>query len=94
MGINLDKKFKIWWDNACGNLGVQGVGLYGGAKLSIATVFGELLTPEEIKRGGTGSRTNKAFDRYFQPLKMEKLKVREAIKVLKNKVVSEKNLAR
>ena len=43
----------------------------------------EKVTPEEIKRGGTGSRTNKAFDRYFQPQRQEKLKVKNAITVLK-----------
>ncbi|GAB6908673.1 conserved hypothetical protein [Desulfosarcina cetonica] len=59
------KYFKVWWDKACKGLGVQGVGLYGGTKHTVATALGQLLTPKEKKRGGTGSRTNKAFDRYF-----------------------------
>ena len=43
--------------------GVEGVGLYGGTKHTVATALGQLLSPEEIKRGGTGSKTNKAFDK-------------------------------
>ena len=48
------KYFKKWWDKACENLGIKGVDLYGGTKHSTATALGELHTPEEIKRGGTG----------------------------------------
>lgn len=77
------KYFKVWWDKACKSLGVEGVGLYSGTKHTVATALGQILTPEEIKRGGTGSRTNKAFDRYFQPQKQEKLKVKDAISALK-----------
>ena len=77
------KYFKVWWDKACKNIGVEGVGLYGGTKHTVATALGSILTPEEIKRGGTGSRTNKAFDRYFQPQRQEKLKVKGAIRMLK-----------
>ena len=86
------KYFKRWWDKACKNIGVEGVGLYGGTKHTIATALGQVLTPEEIKRGGTGSRTNKAFDRYFQPLRQEKIKVKNAIKGLKE--ASDKMLKR
>jgi integrase len=77
------KYFKTWWDRACKNLGVEGVGLYGGTKHTVATALGQLLSPEEIKRGGTGSKTNKAFDRYFQPQKHEQVRVITAIKQLK-----------
>ena len=77
------KYFKKWWDRACKNLGVKDVGLYGGTKHTVATALGRLLSPEEIKRGGTGSKTNKAFDRYFQPQRREKLKVKSAIWMLK-----------
>jgi len=79
------KYFKKWWDRACTNLGIQGVDLYGGTKHSTATALGELLTPEEIKRGGTGSATNKAFERYFQPRRTESLKVTSAIRQLQKK---------
>ena len=79
------KYFKKWWDKACANLGIEGVDLYGGTKHSTATALGELLTPEQIKRGGTGSATNKAFERYFQPRRTESLKVTSAIRQLRKK---------
>ena len=79
------KYFKKWWDKACANLGIEGVDLYGGTKHSTATALGELLTPEQIKRGGTGSATNKAFERYFQPRRTESLKVTSAIRQLQKK---------
>jgi hypothetical protein len=40
---------------------------------------------EEIKRGGTGSATNKAFERYFQPRRAEYVKVVSTTKELQNK---------
>ena len=79
------KYFKKWWDKACTNLGIEGVDLYGGTKHSTATALGQLLTPEQIKRGGTGSATNKAFERYFQPRRTESVKVTSAIKQLRKK---------
>jgi hypothetical protein len=51
--------------------------------------LGELLTPEQIKRGGTGSATNKAFERYFQPMRTESLKVTAAVKQLHKKKAGE-----
>jgi hypothetical protein len=79
------KYFKKWWDKACKNLGIKGVDLYGGTKHSTATALGEFLTPEEIKRGGTGSSTNRAFERYFQPRRNESAKVVSTIKELQKK---------
>jgi integrase len=79
------KYFKKWWDKACDNIGVKGVDLYGGTKHSTATALGEFLTPEEIKRGGTGSATNKAFERYFQPRRTESVRVVYTIKELQKK---------
>ena len=79
------KYFKKWWDKACANLGIEGVDLYGGTKHSTATALGEILTPEQIKRGGTGSATNKAFERYFQPRRNESQKVTSAIRKLQKK---------
>jgi hypothetical protein len=58
---------------------------YGGTRHSTATALGQLLTPEQIKRGGTGSATNKAFERYFQPRRTESLEVTSAIKQLRKK---------
>ena len=56
-------------------------------KHSTATALGEFLTPEQIKRGGTGSATNKAFERYFQPRRTESTKVVSTIKELQKKQV-------
>jgi len=47
--------------------------------------LGDSLTPEQIKRGGTGSATNKAFERYFQPRRTESETVVSAIKKLQKK---------
>ncbi len=79
------KYFKKWWDKACENLGIKGVDLYGGTKHSTATALGASLTPEQIKRGGTGSATNKAFERYFQPRRAESEIVVSEIKQLQRK---------
>ena len=86
MGVQFGPKyFKKWWDKACDNLGVKGVDLYGGTRHSTATALGEFLTPEQIKRGGTGSATNKAFERYFQPRKTESVQVVSTIKEMQRK---------
>jgi hypothetical protein len=53
--------------------------------MTTLTSLGELLTQEEIKRGGTGSATNKAFERYFQPRRTESLKVTSAVRQLQRK---------
>jgi len=58
--------FYRWWRRACGNLGVQGVDLYGGTRHSTVTALGEHFSPEEIMGNGSGHTTNKAFARYFQ----------------------------
>jgi len=79
------KYFKKWWDKACENLGVKDVGLYGGTKHSTTTGVGDILTPEQIKRGGTGSATNKAFERYMQPRRKESTKVVSTIKEIQKK---------
>jgi hypothetical protein len=50
---------------ACGNLGVEGVDLYGGTRHSSAKALRQFCSPEEIKRA-TMHSTNKAFERYFQ----------------------------
>ena len=82
MDLNISKNGGI---KRVTNLGIEGVDLYGGTKHSTATALGDLLTPEQIKRGGTGSATNKAFERYFQPRRTESAKVISAIKQLRKK---------
>lgn len=57
--------FYKWWKRACGNLGIQGVDLYGGTRHSSAVGLREHATPEQIRRA-TMHATNKAFERYYQ----------------------------
>jgi hypothetical protein len=59
-----DCLWKAWHKN-CLNLGIHGVGLYGGTKHSSATDLRKYFSPEHIKRA-TMHFTNKAFERYFQ----------------------------
>jgi integrase len=55
-----------WWKRACENLGIEGVDLYGGTRHSTVTALKRKYSPEEIRRRGTGHKTNKAFDRYLE----------------------------
>ena len=51
---------------ACENLGIEGVDLYGGTRHSTAVYLREIgHSPEAIKRA-TMHSTNKAFDRYLR----------------------------
>ena len=92
--------FAKWWKRACKELGVHDVGLYGGTKHTTVTALGELLSPEEIKRGGTELQTNKAFERYMLPDIKDKLKVRSAIKRLQdsnkllNNIIDDKKIVK
>ena len=61
-GNNLVRR---WWQKACQELGIDGVGLYGGTRHTSATALGQIMTPEQIK-AGTMHSTNKAFERYFK----------------------------
>ncbi len=54
-----------WWKKACTNVGIANVDLYGGTRHSSAISLGNDLSPEQIK-AATGTKTNKAFERYFQ----------------------------
>lgn len=78
------KYFKVWWDRACANLGIEGVDLYGGTKHSSVVALGKVLSPEQIRRGGTGHRTNKAFERYLMPDKTEGLTVTQTLEKIRD----------
>ena len=54
-----------WWNQACANLGIEGVPLYPGTRHSSAIAMRETTSPEAVKRA-TGHRTNAAFERYLQ----------------------------
>jgi integrase len=60
------------WKEACLNLGIEGVDLYGGTKHSTAMGLRQVATYEEVRKM-TGHTTNRAFDRYLQ-LEGEKMK--------------------
>jgi len=70
-GVNC---FYKWWLRACGNLGIEGVDLYGGTRHSSAKALRESFTPEQIRRA-TMHSTNKAFERYFMIEGQEVLQV-------------------
>ena len=72
-----------WWKKACAKLGVTGVTLYPGTKHSTVTALGDLLTPEQIKRGATGHATNKAFERYMKADLRDKMTVKHALRHLR-----------
>jgi len=86
-GVQPGTKFGVhylwkWWKRACGNLGIEGIDLYGGTRHSTVTALGKLCTPEQVK-DATG-HTSKAFERYFQGRQARALKVIEIIKGLPN----------
>ena len=60
-----DRYLYKWWKKACGQLGIQGVDLYGGTRHSTATALRKFYSPEQIRRDGT-RHSSKAFDRYLQ----------------------------
>lgn len=78
------KYFKIWWDKACKNLGIEGVDLYGGTKHSTVTALGQIMTPEQIQRGATGHASD-AFKRYMLPDVNEARQARQAVAEIQNK---------
>jgi len=52
------------WKQACANLGLEAVDLYGGTKHSTAMGLRDVATFEEVRKM-TGHTTNRAFDRYL-----------------------------
>lgn len=71
-GVHQSKKHRFgkdylykWWKTACGNLGIEGVDLYGGTRHSSVRALRERFSPDQIKRA-TMHHTNAAFERYFQ----------------------------
>lgn len=57
--------FYKWWKNACKNLGVEGLDLYGGTRHTTTTAIARLAGREKAK-SATCHDTNKAFLRYCQ----------------------------
>lgn len=78
-GVHKDKRFRFgrtyfycWWQCACRNLAVEGVDLYGGTRHSSVSALAEYFSPSDIKFYGTG-HVSKAFERYFQVSKEQRL---------------------
>ena len=55
-----------WWKQACKNLGIKGVDLYGGTRHSTATALTEHFSQQEIMSAGTIHKSNRAAMRYIQ----------------------------
>ena len=64
-----------WWKQACGDLGIEGVDLYGGTRHSTTTALAEHFTKDELRESGTMHATNQAFERYMQARKNDSLNV-------------------
>lgn len=92
-GVKPGTKFGVhylwkWWKRACGNLGIDGIDLYGGTRHSTASALGKICTPEEV-RDRTG-HASKAFERYFQGRAARALAVTEKIKGMGNGIHSQR----
>ena len=71
-----------WWKRACKNLGVDGVTLYPGVKHSTMTAMSKVLSPEQIRRGGS-QHDSKAMERYLVPNQHESELYQETLARLK-----------
>ncbi|MFO8086123.1 MAG: site-specific integrase [Desulfobacterales bacterium] len=61
------KIFNNWWKRACKNLGIDpDVTLYPGTKHSTMTAMSRVLSPEQVRKGGS-RHASKAMDRYIIP---------------------------
>lgn len=60
------KYLNRWVGRACDSLGVQRLGLYALVKHSTLTALSTMLTPEQIRRGGS-KHASKAIERYMLP---------------------------
>lgn len=89
-----DKYLYKAWVRACSNLGLMKTetrpitDLYAGTRHSTVNALAEILSPEEIKRGGAW-RTNAAFERYFQERARYAHKVQASVLELQNKARGE-----
>jgi integrase len=66
-----------WWKQACANLGIEGVDLYGGTRHSSVSALADHFGPDEIQHYGTGHISH-SFQRYFQVGREKRLTLAEA----------------
>ncbi len=74
-----------WWKEACKNLNIEGVDLYGGTKHSTTTALGAHFSENELMDHGTTHKSNKAFRRYMQADKSKSLTVYQKAQELTKK---------
>lgn len=79
-----DKFLLKYWNKACKEIGLEGVGLYGGTRHTTVTETTKLLGPKASKKA-SGHRTNKAFDRYSQAVTDGAFEVVDKIRKAKKK---------
>jgi len=78
------KVFNRWWKRACSNLGIEDVTLYPGTKHSTMTAVSKMLSPEQVRKGGS-RHASKAMERYIIPSNHDTNLYQEAIKKLRGK---------
>ena len=77
-------QFNRWWKRACKNLGIEkDVSVYAGCKHTQMTAAKRILTPEQIKRGGSQHATDKAMGRYLMAHSDDQTVYQEAMKELR-----------
>jgi hypothetical protein len=75
-----------WWKQACKNLVVDDVDLYGGTRHSTATALSEHFTTQEIMTAGSMHKTNKAAIRYIQAEKNKSILVYQKVREMQGSV--------
>lgn len=61
------------WKEACNNLGINGVALYGGTRHSSVQALRRQYSPSDLQKAHM-DKTNKAFDRYYGTPDMEHIR--------------------
>ncbi len=78
------KVFNRWWKRACEKLGVKDVTLYPGTKHSTMTAVSKVLSPEQVRKGGS-RHASKAMERYILPSNHDRDLYQEAVEKLRGK---------
>jgi len=76
-----------WWKDACANIGIEGLDLYGGTRHTTTTAIAELADHVSAKKA-SGHTTNKAFDRYCQAAGETAFQMVRLINIKRNKETS------
>ncbi|WP_462327717.1 hypothetical protein [Desulfobaculum sp.] len=87
------KVFYKAWRQACRDIGVPNVDLYGGTRHSTTTAL-SLEVGRDAAKVATDHGTNKAFDRYCQAENVEAIRMSKVIQKIQGKVVQMKSKKR